>query len=179
VQGTDYAVSLAWTHTLPPWAFFTLPARAWELAAGGLVALSAHRWSRLPVPAATVVGSVGLALVVVACARLGGTTPYPGTAALLPVLGTALAVGAGCAAPSRGIGRGLSLPPMRALGRLSYSWYLWHWPVLPAPPLLGPRACRVTRPRGRRWRWRVTRTRRCGVPRSDRSPSSGTGGWRR
>ncbi|GDY32673.1 acyltransferase family protein [Gandjariella thermophila] len=132
------AVALAWTRTLPPWAFFSLPTRAWELATGGVVALSARRWCRLPPASAAVTGWIGLALIVLACARLGGTTPYPGTAALLPVLGTALILGAGCAGPRRGVGRGLSLRPMRALGRLSYSWYLWHWPVLLlAPPLLG------------------------------------------
>jgi hypothetical protein len=54
------------------------------------------------------------------------------------VLGAALVIGAGCAAPAQGVGRALSLPPMRAVGRVSYSWYLWHWPVLLlAPPLLG------------------------------------------
>ena len=72
------------------------------------------------------------------CLRLGETTPYPGTAALLPVVGTVLVIGAGCAAPRLGVGRGLSLPPMRAVGRMSYSWYLWHWPVLLlAPVVLG------------------------------------------
>jgi peptidoglycan/LPS O-acetylase OafA/YrhL len=138
VASASFAVSLAWTRTLPPWAFFSLPARAWELAAGGLVALSARQWSRLPSPSAAVAGWTGLALIVVACTRLDGTTPYPGAAGLLPVLGTVLVVGAGCAEPRWGVGCGLSLPPMRALGRLSYSWYLWHWPVLLlAPPLLG------------------------------------------
>ena len=61
---------------------------------------------------------------------LGTTTPYPGTAALFPVLGTVLVIGAGCAAPAQGCGRVLALRPMRAIGRVSYSWYLWHWPVL-------------------------------------------------
>jgi hypothetical protein len=77
-------------------------------------------------------------MILLACTELGTTTPYPGTAALLPVLGTALVIGAGCAAASQGCGRVLSLSPMRAVGRVSYSWYLWHWPVLLlAPPLLG------------------------------------------
>ena len=77
-------------------------------------------------------------MILLACTRLGATTPYPGTAALLPVLGAALVIGAGCAAPSQGCGRVLALPPMRAIGRVSYSWYLWHWPVLVlAPALLG------------------------------------------
>ncbi|MGH3970351.1 MAG: acyltransferase family protein, partial [Mycobacterium sp.] len=87
---------------------------------------------------AKVTGWAGLALILLACNQLTPATPYPGTAALLPVLGSALVLGAGCAAPSQGCGRILALSPLRALGRLSYSWYLWHWPVLLlAPPLLG------------------------------------------
>ncbi|MFF0818326.1 SGNH hydrolase domain-containing protein [Rhodococcus sp. NPDC003318] len=138
VAATSFAVSLAWTDTLPPWAFFSLPSRAWELAAGGLVALSVHGWRRLPSSVAAVAGWAGLALLVLACTRLGETTPYPGTAALLPVLGTVLVIGSGCAASRLGVGRALSLPPVRAVGRVSYSWYLWHWPVLLlVPALLG------------------------------------------
>ena len=77
-------------------------------------------------------------MILLACTRLSPTTLYPGTAALLPTLGAALVIGAGCAAPAQGCGRVLALPPMRAIGRISYSWYLWHWPVLVlAPALLG------------------------------------------
>ena len=61
---------------------------------------------------------------------------YPGIAALLPTVGAALVIAAGCAAPSEGCGRVLGLSPMRAIGRISYSWYLWHWPVLLLAPLL-------------------------------------------
>jgi peptidoglycan/LPS O-acetylase OafA/YrhL len=138
VGAMSFAVSLILTQTSPSWAFFSLPTRAWELAAGGLVALTADQWRRLPAPAAAIAGWIGLAVILLACNQLGTNTLYPGTAALLPVLGTALVIAAGCGAPSLGVGRALSLSPMRAVGRVSYSWYLWHWPVLLlAPPLLG------------------------------------------
>jgi peptidoglycan/LPS O-acetylase OafA/YrhL len=138
VAAASFAISLAWTRTLPPWAFFSLPARAWELAAGGMVALSAAGWRRLPQSAAAIGGAAGMTLILITCTQLGEKTPYPGTAALAPVLGTALMIVAGGAAPGQGVSRLLSLAPMRAIGRLSYSWYLWHWPVLLlAPPLLG------------------------------------------
>ncbi|HKV22809.1 MAG TPA: acyltransferase family protein [Mycobacterium sp.] len=130
----SFTVSLAWTADSPSWAFFSLPTRAWELAVGGLVALTAGAWRHLPGPSAALVGWGGLALIVVTCTQIGEGTPYPGTTALLPVLGTALIIGAGCATPELGVGRFLSRPTMRRIGRLSYSWYLWHWPVL----LLGP-----------------------------------------
>jgi peptidoglycan/LPS O-acetylase OafA/YrhL len=132
----SFAVSYLWTSTLPSWAFFSLPTRAWELALGGLVALTVGGWRRLPSWAAGAAGWAGLALIVVGCVRLGESTAYPGVAALLPVLGTALVLGGGCAAPRWGAGAVLSLPPMRAVGRLSYSWYLWHWPVLLLVPFM-------------------------------------------
>lgn len=138
VGAVSFAVSLVLTDALPPAAFFSLSTRAWELAVGGLVALTATHWHRLPPLPAAIAGWGGLVVILLTCARLATTTPYPGTAALFPVLGTALVIGAGCAAPAQGVGRVLSLPPMRAVGRVSYSWYLWHWPVLLlAPPLLG------------------------------------------
>jgi peptidoglycan/LPS O-acetylase OafA/YrhL len=135
----SFAMSLAATnYWAPAVAFYSLPTRAWQLAVGGLVALTATQWRRLAVLPAAIVGWAGLALILLGCTLLSTTTPYPGTAALLPVLGTALVIGAGCAAPALGCGRVLALAPMRAVGRVSYSWYLWHWPVLLlAPPLLG------------------------------------------
>ena len=130
VGAVSFALSVAWTRSSPPWAFFSLPTRAWELAVGGLVALSAAHWQRLPTPAAAVAGWGGLGVIMLSCIVLGTGTAYPGTAALLPVLGTALVIGGGAATAGAGAGRVLSLPPMRAVGRVSYSWYLWHWPVL-------------------------------------------------
>jgi peptidoglycan/LPS O-acetylase OafA/YrhL len=138
VVAISFAASLMATSLGPSLAFFSLPTRAWELAAGGLVALTAVQWRRLPPVAAAIVGWAGLALVLLACHLLDGATAYPGTAALLPVLGAALVIGAGCAGATQGCGRALALPPMQAIGRVSYSWYLWHWPLLLlVPPLLG------------------------------------------
>lgn len=136
VAAASLMVSLWWTQTMPPWAFFSLPTRAWELAAGGLVALTAAHWRSLPPVCAVLVGWGGLALILATCTQLGTATPYPGSAALLPVMGTALVIGAGCAIPDLGVGRLLSKPVMRGIGRLSYSWYLWHWPVLLLAPAL-------------------------------------------
>ena len=115
-------------------AFFSLPTRAWELAVGGLVALTVDQWRRLPAVAAAIAGCVGLGVILLACIQLGPDTPYPGTAALLPVLGAALVIGVGCAAPAQGVGCVLAMRPMRAIGRVSYSWYLWHWPLLQVVP---------------------------------------------
>ncbi|MHA7649787.1 acyltransferase family protein [Mycobacterium sp. ML4] len=138
IGAASLAAAVIWTRSSPPWAFFSLPTRAWELATGGLVALTIDQWKRLPLLPATVAGWGGLSLIVLTCTQLGPHTPYPGTSALLPVLGTALVIGAGCVTGGMGVGRVLCPPVMRAAGRVSYSWYLWHWPVLLLlPPLLG------------------------------------------
>lgn len=138
VGAVSFAMSWVTTQTAPPVAFFSLHTRAWELAVGGLVALTTNLWRRLPALPAAIAGWAGLALILVACNQLDATTPFPGSAALVPVIGTALVIGAGCAGPPWGCGRVLAVRPMRAIGRLSYSWYLWHWPVLLlATPLLG------------------------------------------
>ena len=126
----SFALSLWATYAMPPMAYFSLPTRAWDLAVGCLLALTVDQWRRLPALPAAIMGWAGLALILMVCNQFRSTTPYPGTAALLPLLGTVLVLGAGCAAPSQGCGRILGWSPMRAIGRLSYSWYLWHWPVL-------------------------------------------------
>jgi peptidoglycan/LPS O-acetylase OafA/YrhL len=138
VGAASLGAAVLWTRSSPPWAFFSLPTRAWELAVGGLVALSIHQWRQLPLLPAAIAGWGGLGLILLTCTQLGPSTPYPGTAALLPVLGTALVIGGGSVTGGLGPGRVLCRPAMRAIGRVSYSWYLWHWPVLLLmPPLLG------------------------------------------
>lgn len=136
VGAISLAASIVVTTLWPIGAFYLLPTRAWELALGGLVALSAGQWRRLPPRAAAAVGWIGLAAVLLACSWFSDETLFPGIAALLPVVGTALVIGAGCATPTRGVGRALSWGPMRAIGGVSYSWYLWHWPILVLAPML-------------------------------------------
>ncbi|WP_082992915.1 acyltransferase family protein [Mycobacterium sp. 1245111.1] len=138
VAAVSFALSLVATPFAPAVAFFSLPTRAWQLAVGGLVALTVVRWRGLSPRAGAITGWAGLALILLACTGFSGATPYPGLAALLPTAGTALVIGAGCATATQGCGRVLRVAPMRAIGRISYSWYLWHWPVLLlAPDVLG------------------------------------------
>jgi peptidoglycan/LPS O-acetylase OafA/YrhL len=136
VAVSSFLLSFVATYVVPAVAYFSLPTRAWQLALGGLVALTAAQWHRLPWRAAVFSGWAGLGLILLACLWLTPQTLYPGTAALLPTVGAVLVIGAGCATASQGCGRVLALSPMRAIGRVSYSWYLWHWPVLIFVPLL-------------------------------------------
>jgi peptidoglycan/LPS O-acetylase OafA/YrhL len=142
VLGAIAAGSLAlcvWqTGSNQPWAYFGLPARAWELALGGLVALSARRLSTVSGWWAAGLTWAGLAAVVGSALWYTDATPFPGIAAVLPVAGAAVLIAGGCAASRGGAVTVLGSRPMQELGRLSYSWYLWHWPVLTlAPYVLG------------------------------------------
>jgi peptidoglycan/LPS O-acetylase OafA/YrhL len=111
-------------------AYYGLHTRAWELAAGGLLALVRPVLPLLTRRAAVAAAWVGAALVVGSALTFDSATPFPGIAAVVPVLGTVLLVAGGARAEDRGISALLSLPLPRFIGRISYSWYLWHWPVL-------------------------------------------------
>jgi peptidoglycan/LPS O-acetylase OafA/YrhL len=124
------AVSVWQTQHNAGWAYFGAHTRAWELGVGALVAVGATRLRGLPpLPAKLLVGS-GLGAVVVAALSYTSATPFPGYAALLPVLGTAAVIAGGCARPAGPLGA----PVLQSIGRLSYSWYLWHWPALLLAP---------------------------------------------
>ncbi|GGK89633.1 acyltransferase family protein [Mangrovihabitans endophyticus] len=126
----SFALSVVALDRAAPWAYFGPHSRAWELGVGALVALGAHRLARWRAPA---LGWAGLAAVGAAAVVYDAGTPFPGAAALLPVAGAALVV----AFPA-GVTRLLSPAPVQFVGRLSYGWYLWHWPVLViAPAALG------------------------------------------
>ena len=111
-------------------AFFSPFTRAWELALGGLVAVGSLQLAKLPRTVALIMTWVGLAGILVAGFAYSSTTPYPGSAVALPVIATALVIAGGTAAPGWGSEWILRLPPFQWLGKLSYSLYLWHWPIL-------------------------------------------------
>ncbi|MET8149616.1 acyltransferase family protein [Actinoplanes sp. NPDC049668] len=113
-----------------PMAFYGLPARAWEFALGALVAVAAHRLARLGPWPAGVLTWLGLGAIAF-CSYPGAR---PGPAAALPVLGTVLVIAGGCARPAWGARRLLRFKPLQELGRVSLSWYLWHWPLLVLAP---------------------------------------------
>ena len=110
-------------------AFYSSPTRAWEFAAGALVACAIGALARTPAPAARVLSFGGAAAVVTSAFVISERSVFPGLVALLPVAGT-VAVLWGESASSSAVGRALSVEPMVRLGDLSYSWYLWHWPII-------------------------------------------------
>ena len=137
IAGASLVLSIIVTQVSEPLAFYLLPTRAWELALGALIALAGLRAMRLPPGLATAGALGGLGMIVAAGAVLDTGTPYPGVAALLPTLGAGLVIVAGLggviARPLPAPSRILAMPPLRWLGRISYSLYLWHWPLLVIP----------------------------------------------
>jgi peptidoglycan/LPS O-acetylase OafA/YrhL len=132
-------LSVVATDAYPAAAFYLLPTRAWELGAGALVALLGHRAKGLRRSIAGFAGALGLAMIAASGLAFGASSPFPATAALVPVLGSVLVISAGIAAPRSLAATALAWSPLRYLGRISYSLYLWHWPVLLfAAAALGP-----------------------------------------
>jgi peptidoglycan/LPS O-acetylase OafA/YrhL len=114
-------------HRNPTAAFYLPHLRAWELAIGAAVAvmpgLPAAQWLREGVAA------LGVALIAYGIFGLTQHMPFPGLNALPPTLGAALLIWSGAGAPTA-VGRALSWSPMIFIGWISYSLYLWHWPVI-------------------------------------------------
>ena len=125
------AGSLAWcilkTHPQDDQAFFFTPTRVWELLAGSLLALAPPRV--LAPRVAQALAAVGLAMIAAAVFGFDARTPFPGAAAMLPVGGTVLVILA-CGGNRTWTGRLLSLGWLRFVGLISYSLYLWHWPLI-------------------------------------------------
>ncbi|MDH6235812.1 acyltransferase family protein [Cryobacterium sp. CG_9.6] len=142
----SFVLSLWLTDARPTWAFYLLPTRAWEFAAAGLVAVLplGRLAARLAPLQRQTLSLVGLVLVLGAVFLLNNRIPFPGFAAIVPVLGTLLLIVAGTPGdrPSDRPGdQGpdsqpvlvshlLGAGPLQWIGSRSYSWYLWHWPAI-------------------------------------------------
>ena len=114
----------AWT------AYFSMQTRAWELGIGAAVALAAPTLRRLTELPARLLTWVGLAAIVASMFVFDDNTQWPGYYALVPTLGAALVIGCGIRAPRAGAETVLRVAPLQFTGRVSYGWYLWHWPVI-------------------------------------------------
>ncbi len=125
------ALSVWLTHASPASAFYLLPTRAWELGSGALLALREVEGdpdaSKMPAILRDLCGWAGLALLAAAILGFDAGTPFPGVAAILPVGGTALVILGREGFANR---RLLGARPTVFVGLISYSWYLWHWPLL-------------------------------------------------
>ncbi|MFB7273666.1 acyltransferase family protein [Streptomyces sp. NPDC056244] len=131
----SFGLSVTATGGSASWAYFGSHTRFWELGVGALLALAAGRLDRLPAKAAAPMTWAGLGCVLLAAVWYDNDTPFPGVYALLPVLGTALVLAGGCSPAPYDARWLLARRPAVWLGGLSYSWYLWHWPLLVIGPM--------------------------------------------
>lgn len=151
VLGLSFTASLYLTYGSGPpfglghnrsFAFYASPSRAWEFAAGALLALAEQRLPALGRLTAQALGALGVCVMVAAVFLINGTTAFPGLAALTPVVATVCLILAG-SIKRNFVTSLLGVTWLTWLGDLSYGWYLWHWPVIvftralkPDPPVV-------------------------------------------
>ena len=126
--------SLVWsihdTATNPQAAYFSTLDRVWELGLGAMLALFAPRMDSLPIIVREPLGWVGCGMIAAAALLYSSGTPFPAYGAVLPVIGAGLIIIAGIETTRGGVDRVLSIPPLTYVGDRSYTFYLWHYPVL-------------------------------------------------
>jgi peptidoglycan/LPS O-acetylase OafA/YrhL len=129
-----------WRYTAisQPWAFYFSPMRAWEFACGGLASMAVSEAAAKRVRAMPALGWLGIGLIVAAYVFVTEDVPFPGSVALVPVAGTVMVLLAGTLPGRAGPVSLLSLAPLQWIGRISYSLYLWHWPVIVYAGILKP-----------------------------------------
>ncbi|MDR6904645.1 peptidoglycan/LPS O-acetylase OafA/YrhL [Agromyces sp. 3263] len=147
VFGASLTYSVIATAVAQPFAFFDTFARAWEFAAGGLLAMFAaaapHLLSRLRrtrLVSSGALGWAGIGVIIGGALLLNGGSPFPGWVAMFPVLGALAVISAGNPSGRRAPGRVLGLRAVQSVGDLSYGIYLWHWPLIIAFPVMFARS---------------------------------------
>jgi peptidoglycan/LPS O-acetylase OafA/YrhL len=119
---------LTWRHGAA--AFYLAPSRAWEIGVGAIVWVVVSRGLSLSRRHAAIIALAGVLLLVTGFAFIVPQSRFPAPWAGVPVLGTALIIGAGAVGPDSAVTRLLAVRPLVAIGNVSYAWYLWHWPIL-------------------------------------------------
>lgn len=135
VTVASFTYSMVATSENQAHAYFVTPTRAWEFGIGALIALiGSPAWWSGRVGTRVLVGWIGIVAIVCSGLALDDSTAFPGWIAAVPVLGTAAVVLAGATGSRLAASRPLSWRPMTFLGDISYSMYLWHWPLIVVLP---------------------------------------------
>ncbi len=129
ISGVSLWLAFAQTTGNPTVAYFSTFVRAWELGLGALVAIAAEPLGRCDPGRRLVVALVGLVGALVSLFVVRSSPGFPAPWALLPTLSVAAVLGAGAGLTSRSL-LPLTNPVSQYLGKISYSLYLWHFPVI-------------------------------------------------
>ncbi|HVV24038.1 MAG TPA: acyltransferase family protein [Pseudonocardiaceae bacterium] len=139
VASASLAFSIYFTQVDKSQAYFVTPVRVWEFAIGTAIALGGAKFA-LPRIAANLASLAGFLLIVGSAVLFDDNTAFPGATALVPAVGTGLVIAAGTS-PGRQWHTALSSArPVQWLGNISYSLYLWHWPLIILAPFAFPGA---------------------------------------
>ncbi|WP_271895896.1 acyltransferase family protein [Candidatus Phyllobacterium onerii] len=145
VAAISFALCAWLTVVSQPWAFYFSPLRAWEFAIGGLASMALlNNWAKR-FPYSPAMGWIGLALIIAAYLRVSEQDAFPGFIALVPALGTVMVLLGGVHQSAYGPKALLAVKPAQWVGKLSYSLYLWHWPVIVYAAMLVPDLTSVQR----------------------------------
>ena len=125
----SFAYCVCLTATDGPLAFFSTLTRSWQFLAGAMVAVISLRARPEGQPLAGAIGVACMLVLLASFVWISESIPYPGVAAAVPTLATALLLHYGASSDSWS-SAALSAAPLRYVGRISFSWYLWHWPLI-------------------------------------------------
>lgn len=135
IGALSLAASVVFTALSPSAAYFVTFTRIWEFAGGGLLALVASR-IRLGAAPRNILALGGYAAIGASVILFGPATAFPGVLALVPVLGTVAVIAAGMHGGRNADAVLTSSRPVQWLGDVSYSLYLWHWPIIVVAPFV-------------------------------------------
>lgn len=135
VGAASFAFSIFLTYTSRSEAYFVTPTRVWEFAVGGLIAAASSAWfgdPRYPgrIRLVGIAQWAGLGLILASALLFDESTAFPGYLAAVPVVGTALVIASGPQSPLWSPNTLLGVSGIQTLGNISYSLYLWHWPII-------------------------------------------------
>jgi len=126
----SFFLCVAMTSIRPTIAFYLMPLRAWELLFGAILAASEFQSGTCNTSRARFVGyALGICGILACMFMISDQWPFPGWVAMLPVAFTVQSIADGVGGDTNLVKRWVSSGPMTWLGKLSYSLYLWHWPV--------------------------------------------------